>query len=107
MRRPDTLAEVARRVSAGAPFGATLSEFLDEFYGHQDQRQAMIADEPAALPDLREHAVLGAVGEHLARRWGLAVPRWTNEATRFLHEPYFKTSRPCCWRKARKPSAGG
>ena len=35
--------------------------------------------------------MLGAVGEHLARRWGLAVPAWTNDAKRFLHEPYFTT----------------
>jgi hypothetical protein len=39
----------------------------------------MIADEPAPLADDREPAVLGAVGEHLARRWGLAVPTWTDE----------------------------
>lgn len=32
MTRPDTLAEVARRVDAGAGFGAALREFLDEFF---------------------------------------------------------------------------
>jgi hypothetical protein len=89
MRRPNTLAEVAAKVNAGATFGPTLSEFLDEFYGHPERRQAMIADEPAPLADNREHAMLGAVGEHLARRWGLAVPAWTNGTMRFLHEPYF------------------
>ena len=89
MKRPDTLAEVVRRISGGAAFGPTLSEFLDEFYGHQERRQAMIADEPTLLVDVREHATLGAVAEHLARRWGLAVPAWTDDATRFLHEPYF------------------
>jgi hypothetical protein len=51
----------------------------------------MIDDEPALLADAREHAMLGAVGEHLARRWGLAVPTWTDDALRFLHEPYFTT----------------
>ena len=51
----------------------------------------MIADEPAPLADGREHALLGAIGEHLARRWGLAVPAWTNDKMRFLHEPYFTT----------------
>src|SRR5258708_1665578 len=70
MKRPNTLAEVAARVNAGAAFGPTLSEFLDEFY---------------------EHPMLGAVGEHLARRWALAVPAWTNDTMRFLHEPYFTT----------------
>lgn len=91
MKRPDTLAEVARRVSAGAAFGPTLSEFLDEFYLHPARRQAMIAADPMTLPDNRQHATLAAVGEHLARRWGLAVPNWTDDPSRFLHEPYFTT----------------
>ena len=71
--------------------GLALSEFLDEFYGNPERRRTMIADEPARLADAREHAVLGAVGEHLARRWNLAVPAWTDDASRFLHEPYFTT----------------
>jgi hypothetical protein len=89
--RPDTLAAVARRVSGGAAFGPTLSEFLDEFYLHPERRQGMIEAEPTRLADRRQHAALGAVGEHLARRWGLAVPQWTNDPSRFLHEPYFTT----------------
>jgi len=109
MKRPNTLAEVAAKVNAGAAFGPALSEFLDEFYGHPERRQAMIADDPAPLADNREHAMLGAVGEHLARRWGLAVPAWTNDTMRFLHEPYFTTPienlKAICWRRARKLSA--
>lgn len=91
MKRPNTLAEVARRVDAGAPFGPTLREFLDEFYMNPARRPAMIADAPAPLANAHEHATLGAVGEHLARRWGLAVPVWTDDPTRFLHDPYFTT----------------
>ena len=92
MNRPNTLAEVARRVSAGAAFGPTLSEFLDEFYMNPPRRAAMIAAEPPPLPDTRDHAVLGAAGEHLARRWNLlTVPAWTDHPSRFLHEPYFTT----------------
>jgi hypothetical protein len=91
MNRPDTLAEVARRISAAAAFGPTLSEFLDEFYQNPERRAAMIAEEPARLADVRAQAMLGAVGEHLARRWNLAVPAWTNDPSRFLHEPYFTT----------------
>jgi hypothetical protein len=91
MKRPSTLAEAALRVNNGAPFGLALSEFLDEFYGNPERRQAMIADEPVKLADTQQHAMLGAVGEHLARRWNLAVPAWTDDAARFLHEPYFTT----------------
>lgn len=92
MNRPNTLAEVARRVSAGAAFGPTVSEFLDEFYMNPARRAAIIAEEPPRLDDAREHAMLGAVGEHLARRWSLpAVPAWTDHPSRFLHEPYFTT----------------
>jgi hypothetical protein len=89
--RPDTLAEVARRTQSGARFDYALSEFLDEFYMNPERRQAMIDGEPPALSDARQHAVLGGVGEHLARRWELAIPRWTDDPSRFLHEPYFTT----------------
>lgn len=92
MMRPGTLVEVARRVDGGAAFGPTLSEFLDEFYLHPDRRQTMIDAEPMPLADAREHATLGAVGEHLARRWGLAVPAWTDHPSRFLRWPHFTTS---------------
>ena len=91
MNRPDTLAEVARRINAAAAFGPTLSEFLDEFYQHPEGRASMIADEPECVRDSREHAMLGATAEHLARRWNLAVPTWSDDASRFLHEPYFTT----------------
>ena len=91
MKRPATLAEAAQRINGGTPLGLALSEFLDEFYGNPARRQAMIADGPPPLADAREHATLGAVGEYLARRWNLAVPSWTNDERRFLHEPYFTT----------------
>jgi len=52
----------------------------------------MIAGEPPRLADACDHAMLGAVGEHLARRCDLpAVPAWTDDPSRFLHEPYFTT----------------
>jgi hypothetical protein len=92
MLRPDTLAEVARRAGAGVDaFGPALREFLDEFYMNPARRQAMIAEEPPPLAAARDHATLGAVAEHLARRWGLTVPDWTDHPSRFLREPYFTT----------------
>ena len=48
----------------------------------------MIAMEPATLADVREHALLGAACEHLARRWNLSIPAGTNDPSRFLKRPY-------------------
>ncbi len=93
MTRPHTLAEVARWRSAGGDFSLLLREFLDEFYGAlaTGVADACLFEEPEALPNPQEHAFLGATGEHLARRWNLAIPPWTQEPSRFLRRPYFTT----------------
>ena len=92
--RPATLAEVATRRKTGEDFGVLLAEFLDTFYGALaiGTAQGLIADEPECLPDPREHAMLGAAAEHLARRWSLSIPEWSNDRSRFLRMPHF-TSR--------------
>ena len=94
MPRPHTLAEVARRRNAGEDFSLLLREFLDEFYGavHRGEATVCIADEPERVSDLQEHASLGAIGEHLARRWNLPIPEWTDDPSRFLRRPYFTTT---------------
>jgi hypothetical protein len=88
------LAEVARRRNAGEDFSLLLREFLDEFYNavRRKEAAACIAEEPERLPDLQEHASLGAIGEHLARRWNLSIPPWTDAPPRFLRRPYFTTT---------------
>jgi hypothetical protein len=87
--RPASLAEVARIAREWpADFDLAVAEFLDEFYTRPDQRQAMIEEAPAALGGTRD-AWLGAIGEHLARRWGLAIPAWTDQPFRFLAAPVF------------------
>jgi hypothetical protein len=94
MKRPNTLAEVARRRNAGEQeLSAALREFLDEFYGALRVGNAadLIAEPPEPIDDRRQHAFLGAVGEHLARRWNLPIPAWTADASRFLKRPYFTT----------------
>ena len=93
MTRPRTLAEVARRRNAAGDFSMLMREFLDEFYGALATGEAdlCIAEEPEKLPDPQDHAFLGAVGEHLARRWNLAIPPWTQDPSRFLRRPYFTT----------------
>ncbi len=93
MNRPDTLAEVARRVRCGdQAFDFALSEFLDAFYCDPSRRQAMIDATPELLLDPTRNAMLGAVGEHLARRWGLEIPVWTRDPRRFLKRPFFTTN---------------
>lgn len=89
--RPATLAEVAQRRNKGEELAPLLAEFLDTFYGALERHMAqpLIADEPDHLPRAEEHALLGAVAEHLARRWQLGIPEWSNDPSRFLRRPYF------------------
>ena len=89
--RPATLAEVAQRRNDGEDLGPLLAEFLDTFYGalKRSDAQPLLGDEPQGLPLAEEHALLGAIGEHLARRWNLVIPEWANDPSRFLKRPYF------------------
>jgi len=92
MNRPATLAEVAQRLKADSgAWDVALAGFLDEFYTNPDRRQGMIDDAPELLGDGVVDATLGGIGEHLARRWGLRIPEWTNEDARFLRRPHFPT----------------
>jgi len=94
MFRPQTLADVAQRARQSPPeLYTALSEFADEFYlDHPDkaaqQRRIDAIPEPAGEPLI--DALIGAVGEHLAQRWGLRVPDWTQRPVHFaLEEPRF------------------
>jgi len=49
----------------------------------------MIEKEPKFTGDAWLDAYIGAVGEHLARRWGLTIPKWTDDPRRFLDTPCF------------------
>jgi hypothetical protein len=87
--RPKTLEAVARGAQAGSPFDPLLREFLDEFYvADREQRQAAIGSEPPRLAPVHD-AYLAAVAEHLALRFGLAIPDWTEGEQRFLQNPFF------------------
>lgn len=81
--RPESLAEVSRRVRAGeATFEIAHAEFLDDFYLDTTTagRQARVEGRPEPIGEEEIDAWLGAMGEHLAQRWGLVTPRWTGEA---------------------------
>jgi hypothetical protein len=94
MFRPQTLAEVAQRTKkAPSEFYTALNEFADEFYlDHPDKaaQQQRIDPIPEPIGEPLIDAVIGAVGEHLAQRWGLHVPDWTQRPLHFaLDEPRF------------------
>lgn len=91
--RPGTLREVVRRVEAGEQkFAVALGEFLDEFYLDADDgsRAHRLTPPPGLLDDAVVNAYIGAVGEHLARRWSLGTPpEWAEDRRRFLRHPWF------------------
>ena len=62
----------------------TLGEFLDEFYmdanmdADAGSRYARIEESPDFVKENVFDAYIGAVGEHLVRRWNLGIPpEWT------------------------------
>jgi hypothetical protein len=78
------------RIIAGESWVDAISEFLDEFYPSGPlQRQRMIQEEPALTGVRFQDAYVGAVGEHLARRWKLDIPAWADDSRRFLDKPHF------------------
>ena len=89
--RPRTLRDVVARADSTHPIDIHLREFLDEFYieSSKQVRQDMLANEPEPTGNPRADAYLAAVAEHLAFRYGLAVPQWTQSEMRFLHAPHF------------------
>ncbi len=94
MFRPQTLADVAQRArDVPSELYTALNEFADEFYlDHPDKRgqQRRIDPIPEPVGEPLIDALIGAVGEHLAQRWGLSVPDWTRRAVHFaLEEPRF------------------
>jgi len=93
---PTTLAEAVtfyRQFGEGrdGAFLVLLDEFLDAFYTETDasRRQAMIDEEPPRTGEERHDGYVGAVGEHLARRWGLQIPLWSSAPWREVAEPWF------------------
>jgi len=88
--RPTSLKEAVDRIIGGESWVDAISEFLDEFYPSGTlERQRMIGEEPGFTGVAFQDAYVGAVGEHLARRWRLDIPAWADDPRRFLEEPHF------------------
>lgn len=88
---PRTLAEaVIWTIEGHDVLAVMVDEFLDAFYEAPPiDRAAMIADEPPRLGQERADAYIGAVGEHLARRWQLPIPGWAGNDDRDVSDPWF------------------
>jgi hypothetical protein len=90
--RPQTLKEAVQRILMGEEERFPIGEFCDEFYlrhGNTAEQQAMIQEAPPLAGRQPLDAYVGAIGEHLARRWGLSIPSWVEEESRFLDTPFW------------------
>ncbi|MDP4022591.1 hypothetical protein Q8W71_08160 [Methylobacterium sp. NEAU 140] len=90
--RPASLREVADRIRGDGDWDHHTCEFLDGFYtadGESDRQAAMIREDPGFVGMARTDAYLGGVGEHLARRWCLPIPRWVRDDARYLDAAWF------------------
>ena len=93
MNRPNTLQDVVEAWTFDREsYRIAIAGFLDSFYMNSERRQSMIDPEPELTRDAYTDAWLGAAAEHLARRWNLVIPDWTQHPGRFLHAPHFATS---------------
>ena len=93
--RPGTLAETVRKAHVRGDWRDPLAEFLDGFYvADPVDRAWRIARDPGTVGDAVGDAYLGAVGEHLARRWDLPVPGWVRDPSRYLEVPRFEPDVP-------------
>jgi len=80
--KPKSLADVAAVAREdGDCFGRASGAFGQNFYLEKDKaaQQAMLDPIPVPTGDPKDDAWLGAIGEHLAQRWDLEVPPWTQE----------------------------
>ena len=102
LHRPSDLAQVVFVAVDGddESFRMCIDEFADQFYltTSDRDRQAMLDCEPYTTEVPWRDAWIGAVGEHLALRWGLMVPAWTERPCHFaLKRAVFEPVAPA-WR---------
>ncbi len=91
--RPSTLLQVAQCAHDGDDFDRCLANFLDAFYAAPNAEA--LSPEPALLAPTQgelgqvQDAYLAATAEHLACRYGFAVPAWVVAEERKLQRPWF------------------
>src|SRR5205085_12036359 len=87
--KPGSLAEVVRRIKSGEQnFDPSLREFLDSSYANPGSRQQALEERPTSI-DAVHDAYVAAVADHLARVYGLQIPRWSETHGKGLRELVF------------------
>jgi hypothetical protein len=87
--KPRSLAEINDIVREDNDlYPLATGKFQEAFYltTDRDAQQAMLDPIPVPTGNVKNDAWLAAIGEHLAQRWGLVVPPWTQEPA-FMGEP--------------------
>ena len=92
MRRPESLAEVAKWSADSREFEYNFADFLDQFY--LERRAEMLAQEPRRLKTFTKDgevldAYLAATAVSLARLIGVVPPGWAWAEDRKLKSPWF------------------
>jgi hypothetical protein len=95
---PRSLADVADLIREHPDwYGFTMLKFETAFYAEASRaiRQGMLDPAPIPTGNARNDTWIGAVGEHLAQRWDLKVPLWT-QAPAFMGDlmPRFWSAEP-------------
>ncbi|HEY4942625.1 MAG TPA: hypothetical protein VII56_14445 [Rhizomicrobium sp.] len=88
--RPKSILEIAERATDKVgSFDRAVREFLDSWQTMPAASHgAALEGEPAPVGRVQD-AYLAALAEHLALSDRIAVPEWTERASRFLSEPFF------------------
>ncbi|QPF84842.1 hypothetical protein IC762_00425 [Bradyrhizobium genosp. L] len=95
--RPNTLAAAVDSILGGSPQDVALAGFVDSFdlaLSDQD-RYAIIQEEPRLTGDTRLDALVGGIAEYLAKQRRLGrVPPWVGGPARRLDRPWFTVTSP-------------
>jgi hypothetical protein len=80
--RPKSFPELEEQLKIGIDFDCALSMFLHEFYQHRDP--SFFVEPPSPQLTDMNRAALAGIAEYLCRRFGYAVPAWTEAPEYFL-----------------------
>lgn len=77
--RPPSIRGVSLRIHSWEDFRIEFYDWLDDFYRFPEERERMVRDGIAPLPDRRLEAFMAAAVHHLCLRYGLGVPSWVDD----------------------------